>query len=279
MAERLERLERWVQEVITHPDGVGAGAASRPAEEALATTVESVVLPSATLSASERIGIYAGMYYLRLIEVLDGDFPGLKAVLGSDAFLALLHEYVAAHPSRHYSLNMLGAQLAAYVREERAELPHAAFLAELAELERALQEAFDAPAAEPLSTDELLAIPADRWAATHLVTSPSLRLFEFEHPINAWYVAFKEGDAGPVPEPVPSWTAVYRKEFRVWRASLTHARFELLSAIHDGATLGDALERAAATPGTDPDELAASVGAWFQDWAGDGIFVAIEASC
>ena len=278
MAERLERLVRWVQEVVTHPDGVAAGAASRTAEEALATTVESVVLPSPTLSASERIGVYAGMYYLRLIEVLEGDFPGMKALLGSDAFLGLMHEYVAAHPSRHYSLNMLGAQLAAFVREERAELPHATFLAELAELERALQEAFDAPAAEPLSADELLALPPERWAAARLVPNPSLRLFEFEHPVNAWYVAFKVGDAGPVPEPAPSWTAVYRREFRVWRANLTHVRFELLSAIRDGVTLGAALERAAATPGAEPEELAASVGAWFQDWAGDGIFIAVEAS-
>ena len=53
-----------------HPDGAGAGL--RSAEAAACVPVEQledVILPSRTLSATERLEIYRGMYPMRMVEV------------------------------------------------------------------------------------------------------------------------------------------------------------------------------------------------------------------
>ena len=56
------------------PSGAEAGVRSREARSLIseaARDLESVVLPSKSLSSAERLGIYAHMYYARLIEVME----------------------------------------------------------------------------------------------------------------------------------------------------------------------------------------------------------------
>ena len=265
-------LQRWFQRVVTDPGGAAAGAAS-DAARAYADGVEAVVLPSASRSAAERIGVYADMYWLRLLDVLEQDFPAVRALLGSDAFHRRMRAYLAACPSTHYSLNALGARLPAWLRQlPDGELEHRAFAAELAELERAIQEVFDAPEAVPLEPADVEAVPPGDWAEARLELLPALRLLAFEHPVNAWFQAFKDGRPGPVPAPVASHAMVFRHDDRVWRADLTREQHAVLAALADGDTLAGALASAAAG-----DEAAlAEVGAWFRRWGALGLFVAIR---
>ena len=60
--EELGRLQRWLQAVITHPDGVGAGITSSAASKFLVVAhndVERIILPSSQMSSLERLQIYA----------------------------------------------------------------------------------------------------------------------------------------------------------------------------------------------------------------------------
>ena len=62
----LEKLQRWVQEVITHPDGVSAGVESSAAREQIeisAEQIEDVVEPSSRLSSVERLAVYGNAYF------------------------------------------------------------------------------------------------------------------------------------------------------------------------------------------------------------------------
>jgi Putative DNA-binding domain len=81
----LARLERWMQAVVIHPAGAEAGVQS-PAARALlpraARDLESVVLPSRSQSSLERLGIYAHMYYARLLEVMTAEYPTTRRLLG-----------------------------------------------------------------------------------------------------------------------------------------------------------------------------------------------------
>ena len=45
-----------------------------------------VILPSTTLRPEERLGIYHGMYPLRMRDALAGDYPGLEHFLGEEGF-------------------------------------------------------------------------------------------------------------------------------------------------------------------------------------------------
>ena len=262
----LDRLQRWFLERVTHP----AGVLATEGQDGLA--LEAVIEPSRDLSAAERIGIYAGMYFVRLREVLEEDFPALQALLGDDEATRWFEGYLVRHPSRHPNLNQLGGGLAAYLETEAEGLPHRAFAVELARLERAIQEVFDAPRSEPLTSDDLLSVAPEAWGTLRLPLVPATHLLALSHPVNAWYQAFREEGPQAVPEPQDTWLLLYRRDYRVWRLPLTRGQYELLRALDEGATLAEALERAAAH--VDLSRLGEDLRAWFQDWSGLGLFQA-----
>ncbi len=120
--------------LVVHPGPVEE--ALRVAEaEVPAGRIGDVVLPSKTLTAAERVGIYHGMYPLRMTEALQSDYPALAHYLGDDGFRDLVRGYVQAFPSRSYTLNSLGDHLPEYVKTapgvRRPEFCH-----DLARLER-----------------------------------------------------------------------------------------------------------------------------------------------
>ncbi|MGD9854491.1 MAG: hypothetical protein AB7U20_06015 [Planctomycetaceae bacterium] len=70
---RLDQIQRWMQEVLMHPDGVVAGIASDRARARIdiaAGDVERVISRSAALDSVQRLAVYGNAYSARLIECL-----------------------------------------------------------------------------------------------------------------------------------------------------------------------------------------------------------------
>lgn len=275
MAESLAALERWMQALLTHPDGPRAGAASPEARAALPLAIPDVFLPSRTLSSEARVGVYAEMYFARLIEVLEEEFPAFVALVGHSRAHEIFHAYVVAHPSRHYSLNALGRALEGYLRDEAEPFEPRAFGLELVRLERSIQDVFDAPECTSLGAEALAAVPPEAWGTARLVPIPAFALHAFAHPVNAWYQAFR--DEAPPPEPVreASWLAVFRQDGRVWRMELSSAQHALLAALAAGNPLAPALE-VLAEQGFALADLAPEIQGWFRLWAAEGFFARVE---
>lgn len=271
----LGALERWMQAVVTDPDGPAAGAAGAEGRRALGAALEDVFLPSRELTVAERVGVYADGYFERLGDVLRGEFAGLVALLGSEESARLFRAYVVRHPSRHYSLNALGARFPAFLADE-AECAAHAFAVELARLERSIQDVFDAPECASLGADDIAAVPAERWAGARLVPIPALALHVFAYPVNAWYRAFREDELRPAPAPAETRVLVHRHEGRVWRTDLPRPQHALLAALAAGHTLGEALGALAELPALDLAEVAPRVQGWFREWAGEGLFARVE---
>ena len=124
--------------------------------------------PNARLTATERVGVYQGMYLLRMVEAL-------AALLGHARFHALVAAYVTAHPSRSYTLNRLGDALPDDLAA-RARHPREHALADLARLEHAIGTAFDAAPAERLDAAAVAEASAGGWEALRLQPQPGLRL-------------------------------------------------------------------------------------------------------
>ncbi|HEX9203737.1 MAG TPA: DNA-binding domain-containing protein, partial [Vicinamibacteria bacterium] len=157
----LDRLQRWMLGLVVHPGPVEE--ALRVAEaEVPAGRIGDVVLPSKTLTAAERVGIYHGMYPLRMTEALQSDYPALAHYLGDDSFRDLVHGYVQAFPSRTYTLNRLGDHLPEYVKTAPG-VRRPAFCHDLARLELAVSEVFDAPETPPLSEKAIAAVSPEAW--------------------------------------------------------------------------------------------------------------------
>lgn len=274
-ALELERIQRWMQALITNPGGVRCGLRNPGDSRILPYTnenLEELVLPSKQLDAVERLSIYGNMYFSRLIEILAEEFPTVQHLFGTELFDEVVKDYVTRHPSTHYSLTRLGSKFPAYLADEADDIPDREFAADVATVERAMEDVFDARRVEPIQFEDLTAIPIDRWGDVRLQTIPALRLLQLKYPVNTYISAVREDRHMDIPVAASAYVAVYRHNYRVWRIDLDAQRFTLLDALHRGKSLGSALDLCGSLPETDPASLMDAVSGWFREWTSEGLF-------
>jgi len=303
----LSTLQRWFQSVVTHADGVEAGAASEEAQRLVKLSpneLEKVITRSRALTAAERLAIYANAYHSRLIECLGEVFPMLKRTLGEDGFDALAFGYLQEYPSKSYTLNELGRHFAGYLEQTRpvdeqndTDLEEdvtsgaepavngnwADFLIDLARLEWAIYEVFDGPGVEGqalLDADQLLAIAKERWPQAKLTPVVCLTLLSTRFPVNDYFTAQRKiaaEEALPIPAAADSFVALTRRDFVVRRYSLSQMQFELLNALKAGLCVSQAVESilALAPANIGMNELAADLQLWFRNWTIEGFFKSV----
>ena len=167
------------------------------------------------LSAADRLAIYANMYLWRQVDALREDFPKLVAALGDDGFYALAEGYVREHPSEHPSLSMLGRRVAEHLTNHPAGRPD---LPDLARLEWARAEAFEAEEVPLAGIDSLRAVPPAELPQVRVDLAPSVRLLRLAHDGPALWRAIEDGIPLPPPRRAEVDVAVWRKGFEVFHA-------------------------------------------------------------
>jgi len=151
-----------------------------------------------------RIGVYADAYFLRLRDVLREDFPRVAALLG-DRFDEVVKGYLEAFPSQWPSVRHLGHALSEFLRHG-TDTPKC--LADLAELEWARIEVFDAPDAECVTIEDFISVPADAWPALHFSAIPAIKTLHAQYPVQRLW------SGGSSPD-----VSAEETTLRVWRAS------------------------------------------------------------
>lgn len=274
----LERLELWFQGEIVRPHEARArGNASRTKLSAGASPADAKhwILPSRHLRPKERVAIYANMYFVRLLECMQVDYPAVAHLTGERGFEKLVRAYLLRHPSRHYSLNLLGARLpeflAGSVRVARRPLLH-----DVALLEQLMSVVFDAPESPVLATADLARVAPEAWENARPRLIDAMRLAAFEHRANAIVTAVRQGLALPELTRKRTWVAVYRKDFVIWRMELTQPMHAVLSALAERQTLREAIEAGAEVFDGGAEELQGKIFGWFSEWVAEGFFSAIE---
>jgi hypothetical protein len=290
----LASVQRWMQAVIMHPDGVAAGTQSEEARQHIEVSpgeLEQVVSRSRNLTSEERLEIYHYAYFSRLLECLRNIYPMVAKTLGEEIFDALAIGYLHSHPSGSYTLDRLGDNFPRYLHESRPDLDDAGepsetwpdFLIDLARLEWNIGEVFDGPGVEgqtTLGTEQLLGMDPNRWPEVRLSPAPCLRLLSFRFPVNDYFTSLRQAadDAGlpSIPQPAESWLALSRRDFVVRRHALEVAQYELLASLAGGQTIGAGIEQLAAKATVDFDRLADQLQEWFRTWTAAGFFMGLE---
>ena len=289
----LDTVQRWMQSVITHPAGIAAGIDSPTAQEQIdvgSEQVEEVITRSKAQTSIERLEVYGNAYCARLLECLRTIYPALTNTLGEELFNEFAFGYLQEYPSRSYTLEHLGTHFAKYLEETRpAEEPDDEgpswpdFLVDLARLEWIVGEVFDGPGAENgplLDADQLRDVAPAVWPSARLKTVPCLRLIKTRFPLSEFYMAARnkrDGEEGPAPPaPQDSYQAITRINFVVRRFDLSRVQYELLAALIDGETVGEALMCAAKLAECDDEQLAQNLQSWFAAWSSAQFFQAIE---
>jgi hypothetical protein len=226
-----------------------------------------IVLPSRQQSPGERLAVYTHAYFARLIEVLRELFPCTRFAVGDELFDQFLLGYVKRHPPRSYTLARLADRLVEYLDTSRPA-DWGQFIVELARLEQAIDRIFDGPGPEALPP---FSLPPDADRTIRLLFVPGFELHAFEHPVSAFYTDWKADRQPSWPNRRPQFVALFRRDYIVRRYELSGTQYELLLALHGGATLGEALA-SASTSNAKSDVLVSEVGGWFTTWAAEPFF-------
>lgn len=289
VAPSLDRVQQWMQAVITHPHGVEAGLASTEASRHMQVpleNVEQIISRSAALTSLERLNVYANAYYARLLECLSEEYPALRHAVGEDAFGGFALGYLQRFPSISHTLADLGRDFPRYLAETRPARQSAEtgtadwadFLIDLSLLERTYSEVFDGPGPERgdfLKPVELLAIDPADWPHARLVPLGSFRLLSLRFPAHEYASQVRrQGQAVP-PAATPTWLAITRRDYIVRRYPLSLDQYTLLLALSQGRSVGQAIEQVAAQSSDDLESLAARLRDWFRIWTAAPLFRAV----
>jgi hypothetical protein len=227
------------------------------------------VLGIGPADAETRMNVYAGGYVLRLLEALEADFPGLKAIAGDEAFRTLGRAYIAAHPSRFRNLRWYGGALPRFLASSAAwsERPE---LADMARFEWAMAASFDALDAACLNREALTRVAQRDWPRLRFIVHPAVQRVGLSTNVTrAWSAQARGEELPPLRrDPAPTAWLLTRRRLQV--------RFRPMAA--EEAT---AFDRLAARAGFGQwcGELAPLVGQeraaeraveWLNQWLADG---------
>jgi hypothetical protein len=231
---------------------------------------DDAILAEVKDSAKERrkvlFGVYRNAYVARLAEIVGEDYEQLHAYLGDRAFAKLVKAYIAANPSDQRSARWFGRHLPAFVRGSETYARHRE-VAEIAELEKALTDAFDGPDAEPLRIEALAALAPEAWPSLVFVPHPTaIRLTFATNAADLWS-ALKDEAAPPKARHLsePQAILVWRQDFMSRFRPLSAEEAMMWDEAANGVRFGVLCEMVATFAGEDEAELRAAsyVKGWF----------------
>ncbi|MEE8508988.1 MAG: DNA-binding domain-containing protein [Myxococcota bacterium] len=283
----LHGVQSLFWRLVTAPEGVGPGAAElRGRGDLSSEDLSFLVRPGpvrqdARLDPTERLDIYADMYFHRLRDCLAENFPKVAAQIGDSPFHNLVTDYLLAHPPKHYSLRELGRALPGFLETHALERSFPA-LADLARLEWARFDVFDDTDAVPLSRRDLLALDAgsapETFAPTLIPSCRALRLDARVLPL--WKHLDADEDSatdGASKNSNPGDTIgvrVWRKGFAVFHRSVPPDEESCLELLKTkGATLAQLGERLLEqqAPGASHAQVAQRFASLLDLWARDEV--------
>lgn len=201
--------------------------------------VKASIVGDAKADAETRLEVYYQAYRLRLVEILQNDFTGVHALLGTDAFREMVLKYIAAHPSEHPSVRWFGRHLADFL----ALPPYAGHpeLAEMAQFEWAWAHAFDAADVAAAGPEVMAAVAPEAWAGLRVSVHPSVQRLDLNYNVPALFEAATRDDTPPplVGESDALPWLLWRRDLIVHWRSLEADEAWALGAAVQAQTFGD----------------------------------------
>ncbi len=272
----LIAVQRELARHVTRLDAAGEAFAAG-SSDARAAIVERI-RPDRGISAEERLLIYRHGYFARIHDVLRDDYGALHALLGEAAFHDLAKLYLMAHPPRSHSLRDVGAKLPAFLAGPVAE----AFIlrwpcaADLAALEWALVDVFDALDTPVLDREALSALSPVGWAELELELVAAHRILALAWPVHHLRHAWSNDRSLPALDSSPTKLLVHRHHEQVFVRSLGEFEDQTLALVREGCDFATVCGRAADELGDagSPSEVLALL----ERWLAEGILAASEST-
>lgn len=229
------------------------------------------IASSSGISNETRLHIYGNAYRQRLTEALETDHQQLGLYLGDDLFKQMVEKYCQMFPSQYTSLRDFSQHLPAFLRQTPPFSEHP-ILAELAQFEGLLLDAFDAPDSTRVAADALASLAPESWPTLSIAFHPSSQFFvESWNTVHSWQ-ALKQNTA---PEPAAQHSEP--RHWILWRntdlltqfVSISPAHFAMLQVFLKGGNFADACEDL--TQWLAPEHIPETALSSLQSWLNWGI--------
>ncbi len=229
----LPDLQARLARALFQPSGT-------PAEPALAAA-----FAADGAAAEARLAVYRNNVQASLIEVLRAAFPATARLAGAENFAFAARRFIAQHPPREARLLAYGSGFPAWLADFGPARPRP-WLAEMARLEWARNEALFAADADPLDPKVLTETAPEAIAGLTFVAHPATRLVASDFALDALWRA--QAASGPMPDPraAAETVLVLRPALEVTQLLLPAGEAALATALLAGETLAAAAEAALA---------------------------------
>ncbi len=241
---KLAQLQRQMLADVMRPLAPGHTIAK--------ATTAAYIKPNHRLTAPERLEIYNRQYWFRLADSLRDDFPGLLRVLGERAFRKLAVAYLNECPSRSFTLSDLGRSLPGWLARQ---VPCSTLAVEMALLEWAHVETYDAADSPPLGPEDLAALTP----GLPLRLQPHIRLLRLHYPVDDIRLGNLSVRAAKKRQPADICLATHRVDGGVFYRRLEPGEFALLQKLSADKPLSQALRGFTGSP--------QDLQRWFAAWA------------
>ena len=257
-------IQHWLAQLIVEPRSLIDSSDHR-------AKAESNVASTGRLTPLEQLEIYREQFWFRHTGSLVEDFPGLVRLMTQSEWERLVEGYLGAHPPDSQSLRDLAKKFPDYVSQQ-SWLTRQPLLVDMARLEMAYLDSFDAADSPPFEIAELQALTETEWETATLVVAPSLRLLSLDYDVaRVRRRLLRNQDAREVEEAcgeAQTFVVVFRGPDReLWDKNLSEGAYRLLEALGSSVPLGRACDLALARVPAAAEEFEAQLAGWFASWA------------
>lgn len=213
----------------------------------------------------ERLSVYRNAYGLRLTEFLAHDYGKLRTYLGDVRFRDMAQRYIEAYPSDQPNARWFSRHLPEFLGTSQ-HYEHQPEIAELARLERALNDAFDGPDEPVCTMADLAAVEPEQFGNVSFLIASTVHRFGVTTNVSSLWSCLKCDEIPPHPEGI-----LKPLEIMVWRQA-SGARFRILGdeeamavdSARQGLSFGIICEMMAAFD--DPDNAAIRAAGYLRGW-------------
>ena len=219
-----------------------------------------------------RLNVYHNAYVVRLIEMLERDFPVIQLLLGNELFNKICHQYLRKYPSKHFSIRYFGKHFPEFIAHTFMDNPE---YAEMAHFEWALQDVLDNADGPVLTSEELQAVPPEKWMTLHFSLHPSLQVQFFHFNIPSTWQSLIQKNEKPIlqysEEKMP--VMIWRHKLAAHFTTLNREEHWIISAIHNGKRFDEIC--AYLSQHVSQEEIGQLLGDKLHHWIADSAFSAI----
>jgi Putative DNA-binding domain len=219
-------------------------------------------------------GVYRHAYGSRLVEALRHDHPLLHSYLGDEMFDAMGQAYVAATPSHHPNLRWFSQALPDFLENTEPYSNHPV-IAELAALEKALNDAFDAADAPVLTLADMASFAPEVWSTLQFALHPSSRRLDLSTNAAAIWLALKNDETPPDARDEAGKLLVWRRDVTPMFREIAPEEAMMWEEATNGIPFGVLCTMLATCD--DPDGAAARAAGYLHGWVTSGLLS--EVSC